>query len=597
MTPPSQKPHLPSPMDSTRLASGASTHSGCDSSNVPLVSPSELDTSIFKSPLTSQMTEGQNDNSTSASDLQSRGTVSGSLDVVHPSNTNKHSSATNTVITNTAEVVVDKIADHNTASIRDSEDECEANEVLLDREHSQSSAGGKFPGTPVNSTLKRQSSLLSSSPRMCLSLKKCKMNSGSMGARRSLSMSDEQACGRHETSSQFVLGVNEGSDDSFVESQFQIPHVEVPNDSQFEISADSQMLFQIQRPNQAEPTVQSPVSSSQKQDHQPEVSGEGPPSSLFAFVDPNLSSRHAIKKAKESEPSQDLAPPLQSLLHCGDGNDPYQYDSQEEQTDINILKRLRAKRATSTKESTSNAGTENQLYKGSSTCPIEDSTRPRESKTIRDNPTNDATSLAQLETDKLSTQSQKDAPTPNKQRAKEQHVSIKTFPSMLSAGKSQDNLATEDSIDRQGSATSVASSQPTGDTGCGSQLSQSLFSSPSLLLPSTSTSSHFSSTSPSAVVPLSLVTELKRQAGLDKTHHGYQLKLVKVVRTITEERHFVSEIIEDGKVLHDSGKSWIVSFFRASSDVRMCTCLRHTNLLLVMGIIAKSISNCYELMG
>ena len=119
--------------------------------------------------------------------------------------------------------------------------------------------------------LKKQSSVLCSSPRMRLSLKKCKVTTPS-SARRALDI-NEREDGEVFEASEFLLGVNsrgneERDEDSPVESQFQLPAIEVLNDSQFEMSADSQTLFQIQRPTAAEPVVQLPVSSLQAQQQQ-----------------------------------------------------------------------------------------------------------------------------------------------------------------------------------------------------------------------------------------------------------------------------------------------------------------------------------------
>ena len=119
--------------------------------------------------------------------------------------------------------------------------------------------------------LKKQSSVLCSSPRMRFSLKKCKVTTPS-SARRALDI-NEREDGEVFEASEFLLGVNsrgneERDEDSSVESQFQLPAIEVLNDSQFEMSADSQTLFQIQRPTAAEPVVQLPVSSLQAQQQQ-----------------------------------------------------------------------------------------------------------------------------------------------------------------------------------------------------------------------------------------------------------------------------------------------------------------------------------------
>ena len=104
----------------------------------------------------------------------------------------------------------------------------------------------------------------------------------------------------------------------------------------------------------------------------------------------------------------------------------------------------------------------------------------------------------------------------------------------------------------------LSKSQPTSDSKSHSTVSQSLFTSPSLHVQSTSATAQVSSPSPSAVVPASLITELKRQAGVSG-HDGYQLKLVKVVRTIVEERHVFSELVQDGRIVRGSKRSWIVS--------------------------------------
>ena len=429
-------------------------------------------------------------------------------------------------------------------------------EALLNKQSNRPAQDGLDGKSPLPVNLHKQPSLRSSSPRMSLSLKK--INITPKTAKRSLSMNME---GGSRTSNKFVLGVNRDNDgerESSLESQFQMPAFDVPNDSQFELSADSQTLFQIQRPLSTEPTAQPPISSSQTQKEQPHVNDkEEPPSALFAFVDPNLSSRQAIRKAKVSEQCQESP----QLLSEQQNSDPYRFDSQNDQTVENFIREKRAKRISSIKDGSSKACTEIppsttdngsplvQVGAKQNTSEMEKlssangSTRPDESeKTVLPDANHSKSLQFENTTVTLDTTNHDQRSTSQSSSKENSECVHENNPSESSEKESQ----------------YLAQSQPRSEATTSSQPSQSLFSSPSLLVPSASTAVQVSSCSPSSVVPPSLVTELKRRAGVNRSD-GYQLKLVKVVRTIVEERHVFSEVIEDDRVVQGSERSWIVS--------------------------------------
>ena len=561
MTPLSQGARLPSPVEPTLTSQHPGQQkpplSGEGGSDVPMVSPSELNTSVFKSPSPSQLSESKNHGGTDAGkshsttqqghDSSKEMLVSGSK-LVEGTRVDTRASEPETGSDVSNLLPVDEGTSDNKKTRSDPQVEVETtaagnNSVPIEKQDAgdtQNRVDGKS-ALPVST--KQQSSLLIYSPRLSLSLRKCKVNS--VGSRRSLSMNNEQSKEKEdqlETSNQFVLGVEagEGEQDSSVESQFQLPAIEVPSDSQFELSGDSQTLFQIQRPTATEPPAQPPVSSSQKQAEKRQ--NPPPPSSLFAFVDPNLSSRQAIKKAKENNPSQNSPPALQFTSSQGDNDDPYVYDSQNENMEVDFLVQKRAKRTSSGKERPGETTSEKTPDVTRDGCLVVDDAT-RQGGSVKESARADGVSRTDLESTAAGIVT------------KERLVDRAALQTESSEGKAGDG-PTGNPNDQEGDT--PVGSQPTSNVTNGSQMSQSLFTSPSFL-PSTSTAAPFAS--PSAVVPSSLIGELERQAGMNRAGtYKYQLKLMKVVRTVVEERQVYSEIIKDGRVVQGSERTWTVSY-------------------------------------
>ena len=492
-----------------------------------MVSPSELDTSVFKSPSPDEMT----DNVSRKTKLDKSGatTVVSAKEALPPfTNTGNASSLCSEVDK------VDSVGDPSCASEDRNElirEAPEVRETQTDEQEQESVAGNVGATSPLPSTLKRQTSLTASSPKMCLSLKKCKLDTVKTKRLPNAEKSADSA------TAEFVIGVrnSEGDLNNSVDSQ--LPAIEVPNDSQFELSADSQTLFQIQRPMTAEPVAQSPVSSSQKQ--APDKSGQednAAASSLFAFVDPGLSSRLAIRKAKDVPiPSQNSPQRRQP----SDKADPYQYDSQNDLSDASSSVQRRRKRSSRRTEHT-----------------VKQTTAKRR-KQKDDESTRSCLTSVQPDRDKQSLTGRKPLddtiPTQRKLGDEGTGQSVLQPPLQNNGSESGDN---ENDV-QQNSEESLTSSQPLSDAERGSQPTHSNFSSP-LLLPSVPAAVKMSPFSPSTVVPSSLVTELKRGAGV-RQGDGYQLKVVKVVRTVVEERQIFSEVIRDGRVVPDSGRTWMVT--------------------------------------
>ena len=542
MTPPSQRPTLPIPAKPTQQQqtesgqqqkppqSGSNTSS---SSDVPMVSPSEIDTSVFKSPTPSEMSENQNQQAAtnegkSQPTTEDAKSSSGAQKVDGDAATNRNDESAQAsngqTITSELRMELDVA-------------EADANKATLDRPDIIDDK------SPAPSALSRQDSLTSnSSPRMCLSLKKVKVTSSN--ARRLLNMSNAESL---ETSSQFILGVgaNEGDFDSSVESQFHLPVVQVPSDSQFELSGDSQTLFQIQNPTSGESTAQAPVSSSQKQ---PEKRGT-PSSTVFAFVNPAQSSRQAIKKAKENNLAGNLSPPAQEIVpNQGSSNDPYVYDSQNVDNEVNFIMQRRAVRAAggpNTKK-TPNVGSDRCLT----------AQNPSEKGDNKEDKTPENVPVFSSEPPSLNTT--------DIRRPRIQQPLSHTLPHEGGGQNATSPIDSQDSQSQSGlqsvyGATGNRENVPSGSQSQTIATSTSLFPSvsPDIALPSTSAGT-LPSISPSAVVPSSLVDELKRRAGLERGG-DYQLKLIKVVRTIVEERHVFAEDVREGRVVQNSGRSWIVS--------------------------------------
>ena len=567
MTPPTQRPKLLSPVNSTQSVPGQhktaqSASNSSTSSDVPMVSPSELDTSVFKSPTPSEMSESQNQKKTnvdkSHQTTQDTNSSNGTQNARREIDSGADTSETNVIIS------ADKIScDDTNMSEHPMNVDIPAVDINKDTSDKQDANPVQSNDkSPAAAGITRQ--ICNSSPRMCLSLKKVKVTSSS--AWRSLNMNDTGPTEDRnplETSAQFVLGVgaNEGDLDSSVESQFQLPAVEVPSDSQFELSGDSQSLFQIQRPSTSEPSAQPPVSSSSSR-KQPEKRGN-PSSKLFAFVNPALSSRQAIKRAKENYPTETLSPHSEEPIpsHGSSRDDPYVYDSQNMDTEVDFIMQRRAKRA-ATRPSTKKPPNENHPD-ASGQGGHEEENAPEHVPTFSCEPPLVSTAV-------------------RRPHAQQSPLHIRS-----GEGGSRDDPSSHDIVDQTRSGSQSAadttrtvihqqrygetpsgSQQPAGDTTSGSQLSPR-FLSPSLILPSTSTGRPLPSVSPSAAVPSSLVNELKKRAGLDRGG-DYQLKLVKVVRTIVEERHVFAEDVQQDRVIQGSGRSWIVSFIVFRCNIVSC---------------------------
>ena len=548
MTPPSQRPALPNSAKPAQQTASAqpqkAAQSGSNSSassDVPMVSPSELDTSVFKSPTPTEMSENQNQKS--------------------PTNTEKHHLTrpdnSSSVLQNAelkslceaetnADNMVATAADPDQTTTSKHPMEVSVDKVTADGEGaSHAQVGYKSPAT---STLTKQVSRTgNSSPRMSLSLKKAKVASSS--AKRLLNMNAAEDTNTQETADQFILGVgaNEGDLDSSVESQFHLPVVQVPNDSQFELSGDSQNLLQIQNSAPSETVGQPPVSSSQKQ-----LEKKGSPSATpFGFVNPAQSSRLAIKKAKENHQLQtDTSAPhtREVISNQGGGSDPYAYDSQNVDSEVDFIMQRKAKRAANVPKSKvlniapgNNSVSQNPGEQGDT-----------EGEKVPENVPSFSSEPPSLSTT--------DIRRPVIHQPASSHLQQNNEGSQTIASRPIDRVLQSGSQPAADVANIVgeapSGSQPSANTAASRPLSP--FLSPSLVLPSTSSAGPLPSISPSAAVPSSLVDELKKRAGLDG-RGDYQLKLVKVVRTIVEERHVFAEDVQQGHVVQNSGRSWIVS--------------------------------------
>ena len=548
MTPPPQRPALPISANPTQQTVSVQQHkpaqSGSNSStssDVPMVSPSELDTSVFKSPTPSEMSENQNpQTATNAGKPHLTTPDTSSTSCLQSANSKSNSDAgTN------ADMLAQADNEQTTTSERPME--VEMTKVNVDKAKEGENPVQIGDKSPAPTALTRQVSHTgNSSPRMCLSLKKVKVTSS---ARKLLNMNVGEDKNPLETSSQFVLGVgaNEGDLDSSVESQFHLPVVQVPSDSQFELSGDSQTLFQIQNPATGEPPAQPPVSSSQKQ---PEKRGN-PSSALFAFVNPAQSSRQAIKKAKESNQAELSSPPPQEVVPRQGGNaDPYAYDSQNVDKEVDFIMQRRAKRASNGPNAKKAPNIASKSHSASHN-PSEQGD-PEGEKVPEDVPIFSSDPPSQSTADIRRPQIHQ--PPSHAPSHKESSQAIASHPGNQAPLGSQSAADVTNTTSNQSDAPSE--SQPLADNA--TCTSQSPFLSPSLALPSTSSGGLLPSLSPSAAVPSSLVDELKKRAGLDR-EGNYQLKLIKVVRTIVEERHVFAEDVRQGHVVQNSGRSWIVS--------------------------------------
>lgn len=490
-----------------------------------MVSPSELDTSVFKSPTPTEMSENQNQKAATDTGklcLTTQDANSSDGDAGANRNNEIHVAPANKDQT----VINEHPMEVGVA-------EADASKSTLDRQDTISDES-QAP-TVLSSQDSRTSN---SSPRMCLSLKKVKVTSS--GARQSLNMGTAEDKNPLETSAQFVLGLgaNEGDMDSSVESQFHLPVVEVPNDSQFELSGDSQTLFQIQNPASTEPSsAEAPISSSHHK--QPEKRGNLS-STLFAFVNPAQSSRQAIKKAKESNPTGTLSSPAQEIVpNQSSHNDPYAYDSQNVDTEVDFIMQRKAKRAACGPNMKKGPNVVSESH-----CTAQNASEQGDHK---EDVAPENVAVFSSEPPSLNTA--------DIRRPQIHQPPSRTLPH---EGGGQSATSRPDSQDHQiqgaaGNRETVSSgSQPRAI------VSQSPFVSPAIVLPSTSSAGVLPSISPSAAVPSSLVDELKKRAGLERGG-DYQLKLVKVVRTIVEERHVFAEEVRQGCVVQDSERSWIVS--------------------------------------
>ena len=509
-----------------------------------MVSPSELDTSVFKSPTPTEMSENQN---------QKSPTNTEKAHLTRPDNSSSVSRNAESKSLGEAETNADNVMataadpDQTVTSEHPMEvsmTEVSVDKVTTDREGASHAQVGY--NSPVTSTLTKQASRTgNSSPRMSLSLKKAKVASSSV--KRLLNMNTTEDTNTQEAADQFVLGVgaNEGDLDSSVESQFHLPVVQVPNDSQFELSGDSQNLLQIQNPVPSETVGQPPVSSSQKQ-----LEKKGSPSATpFGFVNPAQSSRLAIKKAKESHQLQtDTSAPhtREVVSNQGRGSDPYEYDSQNVDSEVDFIMQRKAKRAASDPKSKAlniapgnNSVSQNPGEQGDT-----------EGEKVPENVPSFSSEPPSLSTTDI-------------RRPVIHHQPASSHSQQHNEGSQTITSRPIDQVPQLGSqpAADIANeapsgSQPLANTAASRPLSP--FLSPSLILPSTSSAGPLPSISPSAAVPSSLVNELKKRAGLDG-EGDYQLKLVKVVRTIVEERHVFAEDVQQGHVVQNSGRSWIVS--------------------------------------
>ena len=502
-----------------------------------MVSPSELDTSVFKSPTPTEVSENQNQKSPTTHDDNP---FSVSRNTVGEAKTN-------------ADNMVATAADPDQAITGEHPMEVSMTEVGVDKvttDREGASHAQISYKSPTTSTLTKQASHTgNSSPRMSLSLKKAKVASSS--AKRLLNMNTAEE-NMQETADQFVLGVgaNEGDLDSSVESQFHLPVVQVPNDSQFELSGDSQNLLQIQNPAPCETVGQPPVSSSRKP---PE--NKGSPSATatpFGFVNPAQSSRQAIKKAKESNQTVASSPPVRGVVsNQGGSNDPYAYDSQNVDSEVDFIMQRRAKRAASGPKSKvlnlapgNHSASQNPSEQGDS-----------EGEKVPENVPSFSSEPPSLSTTDIRRPVIHQPSSSHLQSHNEGSQTITSCPIHQVLPGSQPAA----------DVTRIVHEAPSGSQALANTAAyrpQSPFLSPSLVLPSTSSGGPLPSISPSAAVPSSLVDELKKRAGLDG-RGDYQLKLVKVVRTIVEERHVFAEDIQQGHVVQNSGRSWIVSQYIA----------------------------------
>ena len=563
MTPLSQKPSLPLPANLAQQAVSGQQHkpaqsasNSSTSSDVPMVSPSELDTSVFKSPTPSELSENQNrkmSDSTSTEKPAQDDNTSGSSRNAQSQSVSKADDYADTNLLAPADND-QTITDEHPMEV--SAAEISVDKITKDTEATNTVKLGNM--SPAPAALTRQSSRTgNSSPRMCLSLKRVKVTSSSV--RRSLNMNAAEDKNPLETSSQFVLGVgaNEGELDSSVESQFHLPVVQVPSDSQFELSGDSQTLFQIQNPaTSGEIVGQPPVSSSQKQ---PEKEGNHPTTTPFAFVNPAQSSRQAIKKAKESsrpDASSSATPGILSNQEGCTESDPYAYDSQNVDSEVDFIMQRKAKRASSGPNVTNVSSIAHSGHSGSQKNPGEHGDPEVEKMPVNiPSFSSEPPSLNTADIRRPVIQHHPPSSSSHVQSHVEGSQTVTSCPGDTDLSLSQSAAEAAKIIGYQSAAPS--GSQPLADNAA--SRCRSPFLSPSLVLPSTSSgSTSLQSISPSAAVPSSLVDELKKRAGLGGGG-DYQLKLVKVVRTIVEERHVFAEDVREGRVVQNSGRSWIVS--------------------------------------
>ena len=533
LTPPPQTSTLKAAQQTVSEHQFKSTRSDSNSSDVPMISPSELDTSVFKSPTPSDVSECQNQE-TRTSNSKCR-----------------DSNLSNGAQTSDTKVDGDTGTNANDIAISSADDwsaiESPVKATKAVENGNKSASNIQVADTSVQPNVSRQVSSTSRlSSRMCLSLNKVKASPSS--ARRSLILkhtrSDDDK-NISDSSKQFELCVGANEDDlgSSVESQFHLPTIDVPTDSQFELSGDSQSLFQIQNPSAAEPLVQPPVSASRKR---PKKQG-GSSSTLFAFVSPSQSSLQAIKKAKGNNPPNYAPRPQHELLPSCE--DPYEYNSPNVDAEVDFILQK-------TQRAASGPGPK-KLRK---VCSESTSTakNPKESSGHEEGKSLENAPRYSSEPPSSSTAVVKPhcREAPPSSLGSSQNGGQQAPPELQSAADATSDASNPRAI--------LATSPPPADNPISK--TRSPFLTPSLTSPSTSSfAPPLPLISPSAAVPKSMIDKLKRQAGLEK-RGDYQLKLVKIIRTVVEERHVFCEDVQQGHVVRNSGRSWIVSR-------RLATCL------------------------
>ena len=456
------------------------------------------------------------------------------------------------------------------------------------------------------------------SPRKSLSLRARRTPTHSDKGKRKLSLAidadsnnlgqpgKQRARSESVTNTGFILGMHSQPDSQFSQGESldsQFPVIEVPRDSQFESSECSDVPFYIVRPR-TEASADTDPNTTERSKGDSSTNVEV--TSLFSSVKASSFSR---KQTRGEIPQRDIV--VDDVF--GRRKDPYDFDSEIQDSEVHFVRpRAQRNRPALLHDSvdTSTQPVPKDNTRSKQTGIITDKAAAIDSQSVYDIENVQTGRDTQVHQDAPQKSHHKNLPVSNSNQSTSRsnniaNLSLSTGPVLHTTNPSRDTsvggtesqnvfvdaesevereidiscsqtgrqTSQDDSTAQRSSSQFLQQGQPqrsanidlitpsNSQTFPGPTTSQSLLISahPSFASPIPSTPTSLEFISPSTMVSPSGLEELKRQVGKEGASR-FELRHVRTVRTVIEQRIVSSEVIENNRVVQGSSRVWPVSF-------------------------------------